>query len=91
MQWLVSYDVTDDRRREKLAKALLDYGQRVQESVFWLETEDDLGDRIRDRLARIISLGEDSLWIVPVCLACVKKLEVIGISPRPEVPEFYIF
>ena len=55
MQWLVSYDVADDTRRGKLSKALLDYGQRVQESVFWVETEDDLGDRIRERILRIIN------------------------------------
>ncbi|MBU4200685.1 MAG: CRISPR-associated endonuclease Cas2 [Verrucomicrobia bacterium] len=32
--YIVSYDVTDDRRRNKVYKQLLDYGDHVQFSVF---------------------------------------------------------
>lgn len=31
---IVSYDISDDRRRTRVAKLLLDYGDRVQYSVF---------------------------------------------------------
>ena len=31
---IVSYDISDDRRRARVAKLLLDYGDRVQYSVF---------------------------------------------------------
>jgi CRISPR-associated protein Cas2 len=31
---VVSYDITDDKRRVRMAKTLLGYGQRVQYSVF---------------------------------------------------------
>ena len=90
MQWMICYDMADDTRRERLVHILLDYGQRVQESVFWVEAEDDLGDRIRERVARVIDAAEDSLWIVPLCGACAPKVETRGITKRPFVPEFYI-
>ena len=54
IQWVVCYDMADDVRRNRLVKVLLDYGQRVQESVFWVEAEDDLADRIRERVGRVI-------------------------------------
>lgn len=90
MQWLVCYDVADDERRTRLAKVLLDYGQRVQGSVFWVEAEDELADRIRERSRRVIREDEDSLWIVPLCGACANKVETFGKTERPEVAEFYV-
>ncbi len=91
IQWVVCYDSSDDARRNRLVNILLDYGQRVQESVFWVEAEDDLAERIRERLGRVIDVDEDSLWIIPLCAACTKKLVVMGKNKRPEVPEYYIF
>jgi len=37
--YVAAYDIQDNRRRAKVAKALLAFGHRVQESVFelWLE------------------------------------------------------
>lgn len=54
-RFLIAYDVSDDRRREKVAKLLQHYGQRVQYSVFIADLNPsqhrtmrlDLRDRIR--------------------------------------------
>lgn len=91
IQWVVCYDSADDARRNRLVRVLLDYGQRVQESVFWVEAEDDLAERIRERLGRVIDVKEDSLWIIPLCAGCAKRLEFLGQNKRPELPEYYIF
>ncbi len=34
MQYWACYDIADDRRRQRLSDVLLDFGTRVQESVF---------------------------------------------------------
>jgi len=34
MLYVISYDIPDDERRLKVAKILLDFGRRVQYSVF---------------------------------------------------------
>src|SRR5208337_1314482 len=39
LKLLVAYDITEDQRRERMSRILLDYGQRVQGSVFWLDID----------------------------------------------------
>lgn len=91
LQWVVCYDSADDNRRDRLVKVLLDYGQRVQESVFWLEGEEDLAQRIRERIAKVVNVEEDLLWIVPLCGGCAKRIEPMGKQGKPTIPEYYIY
>ncbi len=42
MTYVVAYDISDDRIRDRMAEALAGFGQRVQESVF--ECQLDPGD-----------------------------------------------
>lgn len=70
MRYLVCYDIPDDRRRARLAKHLEGYGDRLQYSVF--ETVLDkarFADMLRGAEA-IIDAEEDSLIVVPLCVAC---------------------
>jgi CRISPR-associated protein Cas2 len=90
MKLLVAYDIGDDRRRQHAVRILLDYGQRVQESVFWLEAESELIELMRQRIRAIIDPEIDSVWILFLCEACIGKLEAIGIQNVPSVPAFYI-
>jgi CRISPR-associated protein Cas2 len=91
MQWLVCYDISDDNRRERLVKVLLDYGQRVQESVFWVDAEEELAPRIRERVQHVISAADDSVWLVALCGACARRIETMGATRVPELPEYYVF
>ena len=90
MKLLVAYDISDDRRRAQSVRILLDYGRRVQESVFWLEAEGELIDQMRRRIRVVIDPEVDSLWILFLCETCIGKLETIGMQNVPEVPAFYI-
>ena len=63
---LVSYDVStvDNRGRARLrktAKACLDYGQRVQNSVFECNVEPAQWVMLKNRLLEICKAEEDSL------------------------------
>jgi CRISPR-associated protein Cas2 len=63
---LVSYDVatttSEGRRRlRRVAKACLDYGQRVQNSVFECVVDPEQWARLRLRLLDEYNGGEDSL------------------------------
>jgi CRISPR-associated protein Cas2 len=60
MKMLVAYDISDDRRRDQAVRILLDYGQRVQESVFWIEAEGELIEHMRRRLHMAIDAEADS-------------------------------
>ena len=83
VKWLVCYDVADDLRRAHLNRVLLDYGLRIQESVFWVDAEEDLIARMRQRLAVVVSIQEDSLWMVPVCNTCAWQDRSHRRQPRP--------
>jgi len=88
---VVSYDVTDDRRRNHLASALKDFGARVQYSVFECHLELAQIDRLRDRLLSLIHPEEDSVRLYHFCRDCGAKTEIHGTGVRTDDPELYVF
>ena len=60
---LIAYDVSDDRRRVKVANLLSAHGDRVQFSVFILDCRPAKLIRIRTQLAKLIKADEDSVLI----------------------------
>ncbi len=54
MQYIICYDIADDGRRNRLASALLDFGARVQESVFTATLDEELAQRMLERIAKTI-------------------------------------
>jgi CRISPR-associated protein Cas2 len=66
MYVLVTYDVStidaEGRRRlRNTAKACLDFGQRVQNSVFEMQLDPAQWATFKDRLLQIVDLEKDSL------------------------------
>lgn len=66
MYVLVTYDVATSttggtRRLRRVAKACLDYGQRVQNSVFECKLDYSQFLTLKARLLRIVELDSDSL------------------------------
>ena len=53
---LVSYDIIDDYRRTKLAKKLLDWGQRVQYSVFECELTTAQFAEMKKKMPKLFNL-----------------------------------
>ena len=90
MRFLVCYDIADDRRRERLANELLDYGTRVQESVFECVLESKLAEEMVARLRRTIEDFSDKVLVFTVCEHCSKRVVALGIGGRAEESEFYI-
>jgi len=90
MQYVVCYDISDDRRRSRAAMALLDFGTRVQESVFVAHLDDELASRMKERLARIVDVDWDKVHVFEVCAACEKRLWVLGQGEVADDPQWYI-
>ena len=42
MLYIVCYDIADERRRTRVAGTLLDYGRRLEESVFAVNLDEEL-------------------------------------------------
>ncbi|GAA0900931.1 CRISPR-associated endonuclease Cas2 [Luteibacter anthropi] len=86
MMMLVSYDVrtsTEDGpgRLRRVAKACLDFGQRVQYSVFEIEVEPAQWVALRKRLCDIIDPEVDSLRFYHLGSRWQDKVEHIGAKP----------
>ncbi len=84
---LISYDISDDRTRTKVSDILLEYGTRVQRSVFECRVTMDELYAIRDRLERMIDWDTDSVRYYFLCSACEPRTLVSGFGYYREQDE----
>lgn len=75
---VVTYDISDDRRRLRVSGELENFGARVNFSVFECHLEPDNLTELKRRLAKTIDPIEDNVRYYTVCDACLKKVEVQG-------------
>lgn len=90
LQYVICYDISDDTRRQRMATALLDYGHRIQESVFVANLDGELLERMKGRAGKIIDANADAAHIFSICAACARKTERLGISGTTEDPTVYV-
>ncbi len=76
---VISYDIVDDNRRNKVAKVLLDYGNRVQFSVFEVKLTEKIPE-IKERISPLIDRKEDNVRYYMICKGCEDKKTVIGLE-----------
>ena len=83
---IITYDVNTEtpegrKRLRQVSKACLDYGQRVQNSVF--ECELDAGQllKVKERLIALIDMKADSLRFYTLKNVRSKSVEHYGIKP----------
>jgi CRISPR-associated protein Cas2 len=81
---VISYDIPDDKRRTKVMKALKDFGQHVQYSVFECNLKKKDYQRLRERLKELINPRQDNIRFYLLCEEDVKRRRVWGIE-RGEV------
>lgn len=75
---VISYDISEDKRRTKIHKILKSYGQWMQFSVFECELTDAQYAKLRSRLSKLIKPSEDSIRFYFLCGCCQPKIERIG-------------
>lgn len=101
MLFLVSYDISDDNDRDKIANILLDYGQRVQYSVFECILDKELYDEMVKRLDSVVSKSDGdsdydnenrrySVRIYGLCSQCEKAIKIIGAGEVIKKQDVYI-
>jgi len=66
MRYLITYDVSEDSRRERLVRLLNEYGKRVQYSCFEIEVYPQNLDLLVFEIERIIDLETDRVYIFPL-------------------------
>ncbi len=91
MFYLICFDVSDDKARYRVVKALKGYCRRVQKSVFECPclTEKQLLD-IKDALEAIIDHATDSVRYYRLCRNCLLDMERSGLGEGVEVEDFAV-
>lgn len=92
---LVTYDVDTTnkegaRRLRSVAKACMDYGQRVQNSVFECELTDAQLCTLKERIRDIINTQTDSIRIYYINRNKTRRVELIGIETAYNVNDAII-
>lgn len=90
MFYVVSYDITDDPRRTKIANILEDFGDRVQYSVFECILDQGLLEKMISRLEKVVKEDEDSVRVYALCGNCEKVIKVIGQGEVTKEEKYYI-
>lgn len=84
MMYLICFDISDDRVRYRVVKALKGYGRRVQKSVFECP---HLGEHrlllLQKKMEGLIDHGSDSVRYYRLCKACVTGVEWTGVGEEP--------
>lgn len=86
---LVAYDIVDDRRRDRVAVALQEHGDRVQFSVFFVDGRPASFVRLKATLERLIDPAVDTVMFCdlgPRDTTAARAVSHIGKRRRPDDP-----
>ena len=88
MKYLVTYDISNDKRRTKLSDILDGYGVRVNYSVYEIEVNQTKFDKLlyEIELKKLINKKYDSFRFYHICENCVPKSFEIANREDPFEP-----
>ncbi len=75
---VVSYDIKNDRRRNRVCKELKNFGEHIQFSVFECLLDEKEITRLERKLGALIDEEEDTVRIYLLCNGCRMRTKVIG-------------
>jgi CRISPR-associated protein Cas2 len=87
--YVVAYDLSSDKRRNKVHKILSGFGEWTQYSVFELFVTDKEMVLLQSKLEKVLDAEKDSVRFYPLCASCLKNVETVGSEP-PKEPKAYI-
>ncbi|MBN2093470.1 CRISPR-associated endonuclease Cas2 [candidate division KSB1 bacterium] len=87
---IISYDITDDKIRTKLAHRLKDFGKRVQFSVFEADLKPKELTKLTGVLDKVKLEGEDSIRVYQICQSCLERIKIWGIGEITQDKPYYL-
>jgi CRISPR-associated protein Cas2 len=84
--YVVTYDISCDRRRKKVSDLLEGYGRRVQYSVFECLLSAVKYKELRQRLKHQVNIAEDSVRFYPISGHTFGQVEIWGGLPITPMP-----
>ena len=80
MKYLITYDICNDNRREKVIKLLNDCGKRVQFSCFEIDISSQELESLISQLNKVIDKDEDKIYIFPLSKFAIPFIKKLGKS-----------
>lgn len=81
LMYVVSYDLSNNKLRNKVAKELENYGRRVQYSVFECRISKKQMEQLYKKLLPIMQREpEGNIRIYRICMNCEEQIQTIGIK-----------
>lgn len=81
--YVVSYDIGSDKLRNKVAKELLNYGKRMQYSVFECQISQKRFEELYGKLALLMSDStEGSIRFYRLCGKCGQEIQELGVPKK---------
>ena len=71
---VVAYDVSDDKRRNRVVKVLEKHGVRVNYSVFECMFTENQYIKVQEELKKKINEKEDKIIYYQICVNCFTKI-----------------
>jgi len=78
MYVLVSYDIVDNKIRTRVMKFLKNFGERIQQSVFECDLEEEQYRRMKRGVEKLIDRDLDRVRYYRLCRVCIKRVVVCG-------------
>lgn len=82
-RYIIAYDISDDRRRNRVVRELKNVGYRVQYSLFEAELSNQTLVELRMRIARVIKHTEDRVIYYGRCARCRDDTIREGVQTNP--------
>ncbi len=92
MNMIIAYDIADPKRLSRIARIMMDYGTRVQKSIFEATVTRASFAEMKRRIEETMVDTEDGVKYFPLCRKCSGTVEVIGqgIYLDPD-SEYYVY
>ena len=81
MFYIIAYDTPSDKRRRKMAKAILGFARRVQKSVYEANLDRNEYIKMLENIERVIDAKDDNVRIYGVPKDEVSNIAVYGSIP----------
>ncbi|HNT25591.1 MAG TPA: CRISPR-associated endonuclease Cas2 [Anaerolineales bacterium] len=87
---VISYDISNDKRRLKAAKTLEDFGARVQYSVFECRLTPPEFEKLKKRLQPYAREAQDTIRMYFIGSEDVPRIQVMGAGKVTEESPYFI-
>ncbi|SNR60319.1 CRISPR-associated endonuclease Cas2 [Desulfurobacterium atlanticum] len=82
MFYVITYDISDDKIRNKLMKLLKNYGRRVQFSCFEVDLTEKELETLKEKIESLIDSSTDKVYIFPVSNYVINDIVKLGIKEK---------